>query len=92
MNCCAGAETADALRLLFLLPDMLRKFFLIFGAILMAASVWIWVQDITIAHQEAESRQRGIPRGNLSDLYPRWFGARELLLRGRDPYRSGHHA
>jgi len=27
-----------------------------------------------------------IPRGNLSDLYPRWLGARELLLRGRDPY------
>ena len=26
------------------------------------------------------------PRGNLSDLYPRWLGARELLLRGRDPY------
>jgi len=26
------------------------------------------------------------PRGNLSDLYPRWLGARELLLHGRDPY------
>src|SRR5437870_13670263 len=26
------------------------------------------------------------PRGNLSDLYPRWLGARELLLQGRDPY------
>lgn len=28
----------------------------------------------------------GAPRGNLSDLYPRWLGARELLLHGRDPY------
>ncbi|MFL6303249.1 MAG: glycosyltransferase family 87 protein [Candidatus Sulfotelmatobacter sp.] len=54
----------------------------------MAASVWFWVQDITIAHQETDSRQRGIPRGNLSDLYPRWLGARELLLHGRDPYAA----
>ncbi|HEX6821743.1 MAG TPA: glycosyltransferase family 87 protein [Candidatus Sulfotelmatobacter sp.] len=54
----------------------------------MAASVWIWVQDITIAHQETDSRRRGIPRGNLSDLYPRWLGARELLLHGRDPYAA----
>jgi len=29
---------------------------------------------------------RGTPRGNLSDLYPRWLGARELLLHHRDPY------
>ena len=34
-----------------------------------------------IAHQ--------VPRGNLSDLYPRWFGSRELLLHGRDPYSQG---
>ncbi|HET9408697.1 MAG TPA: glycosyltransferase 87 family protein [Candidatus Sulfotelmatobacter sp.] len=26
------------------------------------------------------------PRGNLSDLYPRWLGARELLLHRRNPY------
>lgn len=26
------------------------------------------------------------PRGNLSDLYPRWVGARELLLHHRNPY------
>ncbi len=30
---------------------------------------------------------RESPRGNLSDLYPRWLGARELLLHHRDPYR-----
>ena len=67
---------------------MVRKLLLIFAALLMAASVWFWVQDITIAHQETDSRQRGIPRGNLSDLYPRWLGARELLLHGRDPYAA----
>ena len=37
-------------------------------------------------------RQRQFPlpgalqRGNVSDLYPRWLGARELLLHGRNPY------
>jgi len=55
----------------------------------MAAAMWIWVQRIAIPHQQFESAARGIPRGNLSDLYPRWLGARELLVRSRDPYGSG---
>ena len=50
--------------------------------------MWVWVQDVAIAHQQKEAAELGIPRGNLSDLYPRWLGARELLLRGRDPYRD----
>jgi hypothetical protein len=48
--------------------------------------MWIWVQAIAVPHQQAESATRGAPRGNLSDLYPRWLGARELLLHHRDPY------
>jgi len=48
--------------------------------------MWVWVQAIAVPHQQAESIERGAPRGNLSDLYPRWLGARELLLHGRDPY------
>jgi len=48
--------------------------------------MWVWLQAIAIPHQQAESAAVGRPRGNLSDLYPRWLGARELLLRGRDPY------
>ena len=54
----------------------------------MAAAMWIWVQRVAIPHQQSESVAKGIPRGNLSDLYPRWLGARELLLHGRDPYGS----
>lgn len=65
---------------------MTKRVFFVLASMLMAASMWIWVQDITIARQQREARERGIPRGNLSDLYPRWLGARELLLRGRDPY------
>lgn len=48
--------------------------------------MWLWVQRIAIPHQQIDSAERGIPRGNLSDLYPRWLGARELLLHRRDPY------
>ena len=30
----------------------------------------------------------GFPERNFSDLFPRWFGTRELLLNGRDPYST----
>ncbi|MGH9497037.1 MAG: glycosyltransferase family 87 protein [Candidatus Sulfotelmatobacter sp.] len=65
---------------------MLKNLFTIVGALLFALSMWIWVQKIAIPHQQEESAARDAPRGNLSDLYPRWLGARELLLRHRDPY------
>lgn len=65
---------------------MPRNLLLIVASLIGAASVWFWVQDITIPYQEAKARHEGIPRGNLSDLYPRWLGARELLLHRRDPY------
>ncbi len=50
--------------------------------------MWLYMQRIVIPHQVAEAAIHGRPRGNLSDLYPRWLGARELLLRGRDPYSA----
>jgi hypothetical protein len=55
-------------------------------AALAAASMWFYVIGVLRAHQVADAEARQIPRGNLSDLYPRWLGARELLLRGRNPY------
>jgi len=55
-------------------------------ALALAASMWIYVQRVMVGHQLAEAAQRDIPRGNLSDLYPRWLGTRELLLRHRNPY------
>jgi len=51
-----------------------------------AASMWFYVIDILRARQIAEAEAKQIPRGNLSDLYPRWLGARELLLHHRNPY------
>jgi Glycosyltransferase family 87 len=40
------------------------------------------------AQQIADAVVHGRPRGNLSDLYPRWLGARELLRNGRNPYSA----
>jgi Glycosyltransferase family 87 len=50
--------------------------------------MWFYVQHVLIPHQQREAAAYGIPRGNLSDLYPRWLGARELLLHHRDPYSA----
>jgi len=57
-----------------------------FLALLAAASMWFFVDRILVGYQIADSAVHDRPRGNLSDLYPRWLGARELLLRGRNPY------
>jgi hypothetical protein len=55
-------------------------------ALLAATSMWFCVNRILVGHQVADAAANGRPRGNLSDLYPRWLGARELLLQHRNPY------
>ena len=55
-------------------------------AMLCAMGMWTYIDRVLISHQMADAASHDRPRGNLSDLYPRWIGARELLLRGRDPY------
>ena len=50
--------------------------------------MWLYVNRVLAAHQRAEAAVRHNPRGNLSDLYPRWLGSRELLLHHRDPYSA----
>ena len=57
-------------------------------ALVLAGSMWFYVQHVMIPHQQVEAAKFDIPRGNLSDLYPRWLGARELLLHHRDPYSA----
>src|ERR1700690_258451 len=59
---------------------------MVVAALVCAAGVWLFLQRVMIPYQMAEATAYGRPRGNLSDLYPRWLGARELLLHGRDPY------
>ena len=48
--------------------------------------MWFYVDRILVGHQVADAAANDQPRGNLSDLYPRWLGARELLLHQRNPY------
>jgi hypothetical protein len=48
--------------------------------------MWFYVQRVLIPHERADAAMHQRPRGNLSDLYPRWWGARELLLHQRNPY------
>jgi len=55
-------------------------------ALVAAASMWFYVDQILVGFQVADAAERDRPRGNLSDLYPRWLGARELLLHQRNPY------
>jgi hypothetical protein len=64
----------------------LRAWTLLLLAAVAAASMWFYVIGILRAHQIVDARAKEIPRGNLSDLYPRWLGARELLLHHRNPY------
>src|SRR5689334_25440194 len=48
--------------------------------------MWFYVQWVLVPYQKADAAAHGQPRGNFSDLYPRWLGTRELLLHHRDPY------
>jgi len=48
--------------------------------------MWFYVDSILVRNQVADAATQQRPRGNLSDLYPRWVGTRELLLHHRNPY------
>jgi len=70
-------------------PDsllQLRSWKLALLAILCAVGTWTYANRVLIPHQISDSAAHDRPRGNFSDLYPRWIGAQELLLHGRDPY------
>jgi hypothetical protein len=57
-------------------------------ALVASASTWFYMNRILRAQQIADAAAHHRPRGNLSDLYPRWLGARELLLHKRNPYSA----
>ena len=57
-------------------------------ALLMAGSMWYYFEAALIPYQQKDAAIRHTPRGNLSDVYPRWLGTREPLLHGRDPYSA----
>ena len=63
-------------------------FVLLALAIVASASTWFYANHILKAQQIADAAAHSRPRGNLSDLYPRWLGARELLKHRRNPYSA----
>jgi hypothetical protein len=61
---------------------------LVLVSILFAVGMWTYADRVLIPHQISDAALHDHPRGILSDLYPRWLGARELLLHGRNPYST----
>jgi len=66
--------------------DSSKLWWVVLLSLMCASGMWLYMQRVLIAYQIADAQAHSRPRGNLSDLYPRWLGARELLLYGRDPY------
>ena len=56
------------------------------AAALLSIGFWYWVFYILAPSNATVVVAAHRPIGNNSDLYPRWLGARELLLHRRDPY------
>jgi hypothetical protein len=70
------------------LPKRLRLILGLAVAVAVSVSTWLYINRILKAQQIADAAAHNRPRGNLSDLYPRWLGARELLRRARNPYSA----
>jgi hypothetical protein len=58
------------------------------ASLLVCWGIWHWAETILVPANTLSAQSKGVPIGNNSDLYPRWLGARELLLHRRDPYSA----
>jgi hypothetical protein len=56
-------------------------------ALLLAMGMSLYVHQVLRPYERERYAALGLPE-NIGDLYPRWYGTRELLLRGRDPYSA----
>jgi hypothetical protein len=54
-------------------------------AVLLATGMWFYMQGVFLPFEREHFAALGRPP-DPGDLYPRWYGAHELLLHGRDPY------
>lgn len=60
--------------------------FPLMASLLAGFGMWFWAEKILAPINTQTGVATGRPIGNNSDLYPRWLGARALLLQHRDPY------
>ena len=51
-----------------------------------SSTAWLYVHQILGPWADAKDLQKGGLKAQMGDLYPRWVGARELLLNRRNPY------
>src|ERR1700687_8617 len=60
-------------------------------AITVATCVGMWAYVLRIANPNIRLQAviTGDRAGDLGDLYPRWYGTRQLILFGRSPYDRG---
>jgi len=65
-----------------------RSWLALAACLLICAGVWRWAESILVPVNTLAAQSKRVPIGNNSDLYPRWFGSRELLLHHRDPYSA----
>lgn len=54
-------------------------------ALVLASGMWLYSQWVMVPAEREYYAAKGQPM-DVGDLYPRWYGARELLLHHRDPY------
>jgi hypothetical protein len=55
-------------------------------SVCISTTTWLYVHQTLIPWADAKDLQDGGLNAQMWDLYPRWVGARELLLHGRNPY------
>src|SRR5215203_4885487 len=69
-------------------PGISRSAAWLLLAMLGALGMWGYISLVNIPFfaREEQAAPATANEGYHSDLYPRWYGAREVLLHGRDPY------
>src|SRR5215469_6997896 len=56
--------------------------------LVVGTGTWCYLFGVFLPYQRIYQPQ-GIAQTNQSDLYPRWVGAQEVILHGRNPYGPG---
>jgi len=69
-----------------MLPNPKRISLWLLLSLCVSGITWIYTHQILDPWSDARDVARNGIHAQLGDLYPRWLGAREVLLHGRNPY------